>query len=619
MRLFKALSYGCVPMPVLVINCGSTSIKAAVVEPETGRRLAELKVERIGSPEATATFNNKPPTPCPSSCEEALPACLPELLRELPGEARITSVGHRVVHGGLQFRSPTLLDDKVVAALAEMTDLAPLHNPANVSGIRATRELLHDVPHVAVFDTAFHATIPRRARTYSLPQDIANRHAIRRYGFHGTSHQFVAKRAAEFLQQDLRTLRVITCHLGGGCSVCAVEYGRSVETSMGMTPLEGLVMGTRSGDIDPGALLHLMRAEGMDVDELDILLNRKSGLAGLSRLGNDMRDIEKQAEEGNEDCRLAIQVFCHRVRKYIGAYAAVMGGVDAIVFTAGIGQNSAVVRHRVAQRLEFLGARLDEDRNRAASVNRDNPVAEISMTHSRVRLLVVRTDESWSIAIQANDLCQRLGAEATTRIIPVAISARHVHLTQDTVEALFGEGHELTPLKPLSQPGQFAATELVTLVGPKRRIERVRVLGPVRSKNQVEISRTDEFYLGVDAPIRASGDVANSPGITLIGTESRQVTLEEGRSCAWRHSHMTPDDAAQFDVEDGDVVDVEVGTSRVRSLTFGDVLVRVKSSYKLEMHIDTDEGNAAELNTRDVGELERTNAEGTLRKTNRFH
>ena len=605
-------------MPVLVINCGSTSIKAAIVEPETGRRLAELKVERLGSPEATATLNDRPPTPCPSSCEAALAAYLPDLLRELSDDARITSVGHRVVQGGTRFSSPTLVDDDVVAKLEGMTDLAPLHSPANVSGIRATRELLHDVPHVAVFDTAFHATIPRRAHTYALPQDIANRHAIRRYGFHGTSHQFVAKRAAEFLQQDLRTLRVITCHLGGGCSLCAVEYGRSVETSMGMTPLEGLVMGTRSGDIDPGALLHLMRAEGMDVDELDILLNRKSGLAGMSRLGSDMRDIEEQAEEGNEDCRLAIQVFCHRIRKYIGAYAAVMGGVDAIVFTAGIRQNSAVVRHRVTQRLEFPGARLAEDRNRAASVNRDNPVAEISTTHSRTRLLVVQTDEIWSIAIQANDISQRSDAEPTTRIIPVAISARHVHLNQDTVEALFGEGHELTPLKPLSQPGQFAATELITLVGPKRRIERVRVLGPVRSKNQVEISRTDEFYLGVDAPIRASGDVANSPGITLIGTESRQVTLEQGVICAWRHIHMTPDDAAQFGVENGDVVDVDVGTNGVRSLTFGDVLVRVKSSYKLEMHLDTDEGNAAELKTHDVGELERTDAEGTLRKTDRF-
>ena len=605
-------------MPVLVVNCGSTSIKAAVVDPETGRRLAELKVERIGQPETTATFNDKPPTPCASSCEEALASCLPELLSGLPSDAQITSVGHRVVHGGSHFTSPTLLDDQVVDVLQQQADLAPLHNPANISGIRATWKLLRDVPQIAVFDTAFHATIPRRARSYALPQDLADRHAIRRYGFHGTSHQFVARRVAEFLREDLRSLRVITCHLGGGCSVCAVENGRSVETSMGMTPLEGLVMGTRSGDVDPGVLLHLMRAEGMGLDELDLLLNRESGLAGLSRLGNDMRDIETQAEEGNEDCRLAIQVFCHRIRKYIGAYAAVMGGVDAIVFTAGIGQNSAVVRHRVAQRLEFLGARLDEERNRESSVTRDNPVAEISTTHSRVRLLVAQTDESWSIAIQANDLCQRLGAETTTRTIPVAISARHVHLTQETVEALFGEGHELTPLKPLSQPGQFAASEVVTLVGPKRRIERVRVLGPVRAKNQVEISRTDEFTLGVDAPIRASGDVANSPGITLIGTDNRHITLEHGVICAWRHIHMTPDDAAHFDVEAGDVVDVEVGTDRVRSLTFGDVLVRVKSSYKLEMHIDTDEGNAAELSVRDVGELQATDAEGTLQKVDRF-
>jgi len=605
-------------MPVLVVNCGSTSIKAAVVDPETGRRLAELKVERIGQPETTATFNDKPPTPCASSCEEALASCLPELLSGLPSDAQITSVGHRVVHGGSHFTSPTLLDDQVVDVLQQQADLAPLHNPANISGIRATWKLLRDVPQIAVFDTAFHATIPRRARSYALPQDLADRHAIRRYGFHGTSHQFVARRVAEFLREDLRSLRVITCHLGGGCSVCAVENGRSVETSMGMTPLEGLVMGTRSGDVDPGVLLHLMRAEGMGLDELDLLLNRESGLAGLSRLGNDMRDIETQAEEGNEDCRLAIQVFCHRIRKYIGAYAAVMGGVDAIVFTAGIGQNSAVVRHRVAQRLEFLGARLDEERNRESSVTRDNPVAEISTTHSRVRLLVAQTDESWSIAIQANDLCQRLGAETTTRTIPVAISARHVHLTQETVEALFGEGHELTPLKPLSQPGQFAASEVVTLVGPKRRIERVRVLGPVRAKNQVEISRTDEFTLGVDAPIRASGDVANSPGITLIGTDNRHITLKHGVICAWRHIHMTPDDAAHFDVEAGDVVDVEVGTDRVRSLTFGDVLVRVKSSYKLEMHIDTDEGNAAELSVRDVGELQATDAEGTLQKVDRF-
>ena len=364
-------------------------------------------------------------------------------------------------------------------------------------------------------------------------------------------------------------------------------------------------MGTRSGDIDPGVLLHLARTEGLDLDALDDLCNRKSGLAGLSGAGSDLRDIEAKAEEGDEDCRLAIQVFCHRLRKYIGAYAAVMGGVDAIVFTAGIGQNSAVIRHRVLQRLDFLGARLDEDLNRDASVSFKSPVAKISSDNSRVHLLVAKTNEALQIAQQAEQVCASITPESTNeRTIPVAISARHIHLTQETVEALFGDGHELTPLKPLSQPGQFAAEEQVTLVGPKRKIERVRVLGPTRTKNQVEISRTDEFFLGIDAPIRASGDVENTPGITMVGSEGRQVTLDRGVICAWRHIHMTPEDAEAFGVQDRDVVDVEVGKEGVRSLTFGDVLVRVKPNYKLEMHIDTDEGNAAELSRLDIGTID---------------
>jgi len=327
-----------------------------------------------------------------------------------------------------------------------------------------------------------------------------------------------------------------------------------------------------------------------------------------------MRDIERKAEEGDDDCRLAIQVFCHRLRKYIGAYAAVMGGADAIVFTAGIGQNSAVVRHRVAQRLGFLGARLDEDRNRDVNVSPENPVAKISTDHSRTSLLVVETDEAWSIARQSAKLVGASFKSERKRRIPVAISVRHVHLTQRSVDALFGKGHQLTPLKPLSQPGQFAAEEQVTLVGPKRQIEHVRVLGPTRPVDQVEISRTDEFYLGIDAPVRASGDVENSPGITLLGSGERKISLEKGVICAWRHIHMTPEDAEYFGVCDRAVVDVEVGMNGVRSLTFGDVLVRVKPSYKLEMHIDTDEGNAAELDRRDFGELEETDAEATLRR-----
>lgn len=601
-------------MSILVVNCGSTSIKAALIDPETGKRSAEVAVTRLGTSDAEMQVGENPPQPVPSDHRSALEVALPALLKLHPSDS-LQAVGHRVVHGGESFTAPTLIDAAVEEQLEAISDLAPLHNPVNLAGIKAARALLRNVPHVAIFDTAFHYTLPRRARAYALPHNIVQEHGIRRYGFHGTSHQYVAQRAADHLNEDVRNLRIITCHLGGGCSICAVEYGRSVETSMGMTPLEGLVMGTRAGDTDPGALLHLQRIMNLDADSLDEMLNRKSGLAGLSGVGSDMRDIQEKAEEGDEQCRLALQVFCHRVRKYIGAYAAVMGGVDAIVFTAGIGQNSSVVRHRIAQRLDFLGARIDEQRNRDAAVSAENPVVEISPAHSRVRILAIATDEFHSIAKQTETLRASLDKKPVEKTIPVAISARHVHLTQESVEALYGKGHQLTPVKDLSQPGQFAAEECVTLVGPKRNIERVRVLGPTRSLNQVEISRTDEFFLGIDAPVRASGHIENTPGITLLGTEGRSLDLPNGVICAWRHIHMTPEDAELFGVENGDIVEVEVGADGQRSLTFGDVLVRVKASYALEMHIDTDEGNAAELKSRDEGEVYKTNGRGSLKRS----
>jgi acetate kinase len=408
-------------------------------------------------------------------------------------------------------------------------------------------------------------------------------------------------------------VRLITCHLGNGASVAAVEYGRSVETSMGMTPLEGLVMGSRSGDVDAGVLLALMRGENLDADALDELLNRRSGLTGLSGVGRDMRDIEARAAEGDERCRMAIQVFTHRVRKYIGAYAAVMGGVDAIVFTGGIGENSALVRHRVAQRLDFLGARLDEDRNRDAHVDAERRVAAISPPNCRCHLLVVATDEQRAIAEETARLASErdLLAEPAARCsIPVAISARHVHLTEEVIEKLFGAGHQLRELNPLSQPGQFAAQETVRLVGPKRSIEDVRVLGPARSTCQVEISRTDEFHLGIDAPVRGSGDVANSPGITLVGPAGK-AELARGVICAWRHIHMTPEDAERLGVADRDIVDVAIENEE-RPLVFGNVLVRVSPNYQLEMHIDTDEGNAAELSRGATGVLVQSGCDAHL-------
>jgi len=383
--------------------------------------------------------------------------------------------------------------------------------------------------------------------------------------------------------------------------VAAVEYGRSVETSMGMTPLEGLVMGTRAGDIDVGAVLCLMRTEGLDVDAVDRLLNRESGLLGLSGVGKDMRDIERSAASGNDDARMALHVFCHRVRKYIGAYAAVMGGVDAIVFTAGIGEKSATVRHRVAQRFDFLGALFDEDANREVALDDETPVAAFSAPHSPVALLAVQTDEEGEIARAAAAVAEELGRVPATLTIPVAVSGRHLHVDEATLAALFGAGHALRVAKPLSQPGQFAAEERVTLVGPRGTIEGVRILGPCRPHNQIEISTTDEFTLGLDAPVRASGHVENSPGITLVGPAG-SLTLERGVICAWRHVHMHPDDAERFGVSDKQVVDVAIDSAG-RDLVFGDVLIRVKESYRLEMHIDTDEANAAGV----VGA-----AEGTL-------
>ena len=561
-------------MDILVVNCGSSSLKAAVIDTDSGACVAEVKVERIGDEVPDHTT--------------ALRSAIDQL-----DDRPLDAVGHRVVHGGEAFTRPTFVDDALIAALEELVPLAPLHVPANLAGIRAAKEALPDLPQVAVFDTAFHSTMTGRAKTYALPQELAAKHGIRRYGFHGPSHKIVAQRAAEHLGSDLRDLRVITCHLGNGASVCAVEYGRSADTSMGMTPLEGLVMGTRSGDIDAGALLHLARAENLDLDGLDHLLNRESGLAGLSGVGNDLRDIEAKAADGDVRCRTAIHVFTHRLRKYIGAYAAVMGGVDAIVFTGGIGQNSALIRHGAAQRLDFLGARLDEDANRDASVDRENPVAEIGTSHGRCRLLVVATDEALSIARDVATEVREAKRNEAPRTIPLAVSARHVHLTREVIEALFGEGHELTPMKWLSQPGQFAAEERVTLIGPKRSLERVRIIGPERPLCQIEIARTDEFFLGIDAPIRRSGDVKNTPGITLEGPKGR-VTLDYGVIQAWRHIHMTTDDAEYFGVEHKDIVQVAIDSDG-RDLIFGDVMVRVKDSYRLEMHIDTDEANAAEV------------------------
>ena len=559
-------------MRALVINCGSSSIKYQVVDTQSGAALLADVVERIGEGGRDHA----------AAMDEVLDA----VRRFEP-----TVVGHRVVHGGERFHDATRIDDEVIAAIEACIPLAPLHNPANLAGIRAARVALPDATHVAVFDTAFHLRMPRRAKHYAIDLDLAERLGIRRYGFHGTSHAYVAARAAEHLGRPLSDLRLITLHLGNGASACAIAHGTSIETSMGLTPLEGLVMGTRCGDLDPGAVLAMVRALG--VDETDRILNRESGLAGLSGLGNDLRDIEAQAARGHDRARLAIIVYAHAVRRYIGAYVAVLGGVDAIVLTGGIGENSVQMRRRILQQLDFLGILLDEELNQDADVGPDRPVADISADHAPVRALVIATNEELMTARLAAQVAGGDTEVQSPGPVPIAISGRHVHLDRAAMDALFGEGSELTVYRNLSQPGQFAARETVTLVGPRGRIERVRVLGPLRRATQVEISRTDEFALGVDAPIRASGKIEGSAPITLEGPAGT-LHLTEGLICAWRHIHMTTADAEAYGVADGDQVEVAIRGGE-RDLTFGDVLVRVKDSYVLEMHIDTDEANAAEL------------------------
>jgi len=566
-------------MNVLVINCGSSSVKYAVFD-AAGAALDTGKHERLEG-------------------EGSHARAIDSIFERLDG-IPISAVGHRVVHGG-DHHSPRLVDDDVLAAIERHVPDAPMHNPFALIAIRAAGAALPDAPHVAVFDTAFHHRMPRRSTSYAIDADVAERHGIRRYGFHGISHEYAANIAADFLERPLDALRLITLHLGNGASACAVEFGRSAETSMGNTPLEGLVMGTRSGDVDAGVLLQLLR-EGYDADSLDELLNRKSGLAGLSGLGPDLREIERAAADGHVRARLAINVFAHRARKYIGAYAAAMGGVDAVVFTGGIGENSASMRGRILQRLEFLGLILDEDRNRDASVRNESDHALITTPRSRVEAIVVKTDEELAIARHVRAVVAE-STRTAIRPIPIAVSARHCHLTAETFATLFGADATPTPVKDLSQPGQFACAERVTLVGPRDRLENVRLLGPLRSVDQVEISRTDEFRLGVDAPVRDSGKVQGSAPIVLEGPQGT-VRLAEGLICARRHIHMHPDDALAFGVEDKDEVAVAI-VGGARDLVFGDVLVRVSDRYALEMHIDTDEANAAELDAAATGALSR--------------
>ena len=389
-------------MNVLVINCGSSSLKYQVIDSESEQVLAKGLCERIGI-DGRLVY-----TPAGGEKEvsdldmpthkQAVQYVIDALTNEKTGVIKsldeIGAVGHRLVHGGEKFASSTVIDDDVIKAVEEVSDLAPLHNPANLIGVRACQELMPGTPTVGVFDTAFHQTMPMEAYMYGLPYEYYEKYKVRKYGFHGTSHSFVSKRMAEILGKPVEDLKIIVCHLGGGASVCAVKGGKSVDTSMGLSPLEGLIMGTRSGDIDPSAMEFICKKENLDIDGIMEVLNKKSGVQGLSGVSSDFRDLQAGAAEGNERCAMAVDVFCYRVLKYIGAYVAAMNGVDAIVFTAGLGENDEIVRRKIVSRLGYLGIKLNDEVNNA---NRGKEV-EISTADSKVPVWVVPTNEELAIA-----------------------------------------------------------------------------------------------------------------------------------------------------------------------------------------------------------------------------
>lgn len=389
-------------MKVLVINCGSSSLKYQLIDMANETAIAKGLVERIGIEGSILTQKvdgrekyviTTPMKDHKDAIRLVLEALVDKTNGVISDMSEISAVGHRVVHAGENYSNSVLITNEVMKALEECIKLAPLHNPPNIIGINACKELMPNTPMVAVFDTAFHQTMPEYAYIYPLPYDLYTNLGIRKYGFHGTSHKYVSDMAAQMMGKDIKDLKILTCHLGNGASITAVKNGESVETSMGFTPLEGIAMGTRCGSIDPAITTYIMRELNISSTEADNLLNKKSGVLGISGVSSDFRDVEKAAEEGNERAKLALEVFNYKVKKYIGSYSAVMGGVDCIVFTAGLGENSPETRAAVCEGLEFLGVKLDKEKN-----NVRGKAVEISAADSRVKVFAIPTNEELMIA-----------------------------------------------------------------------------------------------------------------------------------------------------------------------------------------------------------------------------
>ena len=398
-------------MKILVLNCGSSSIKYALYDMDDKRVITSGGIEKIGLPDSFLKLKyngqkiqiDRPVEEHTAGVQFIFEVLTTGEYAVLESLDELDAVGHRMVHGGEKFNQSVLLTPEVMTVFEACNDLAPLHNPANIKGVNAVKALLPDIPQVGVFDTAFHQTMPDYAYMYALPYDLYQQYGVRRYGFHGTSHRYVSQRVCEYLGIKPEGTRIITCHIGNGASIAAVKDGRCVDTSMGLTPLEGLIMGTRCGDIDAGAVTFLMDKLGLDTKQLSALLNKQSGLAGISQLSSDFRDILAGIAQGNDKARLAKEMYTYRIKKYIGQYAAAMGGVDIILFTGGAGENQWEVREGATTGLEFMGVKLDDAKNRSCRATE----AIISADDSSVKVCVIPTDEELMIALDTESLCTR--------------------------------------------------------------------------------------------------------------------------------------------------------------------------------------------------------------------
>ena len=404
-------------MKVLVINCGSSSLKFQLINAEDEVLIAKGLCDRIGIEGSQISFkvigHDKitRETPMPdhkTAIDLVLQVLVDPEYNVLHSLNEIGAVGHRIVHGGENFKKSVIIDESVIKAIEEVSDLAPLHNPANLMGVRICQELMPGIPMVAVFDTAFHQTMPEEAYLYGLPYEFYAKYKIRRYGFHGTSHRYVSSRGCDFLGVDYKKQRIITCHIGNGGSVTAIKNGQSIDTSMGFTPLEGLLMGTRCGDLDPTVITFLMDKEGIGTASATTLLNKYSGVLGVSGVSSDMRDLDAAAKSGDARAQLAIEIYAYRIKKYIGSYAAALGGLDILIFTGGVGENQGSMRAKVCEELDFLGIEIDPERNQTKAQD-----ALISKDDGKVKVLVIPTDEEFMIASDTSELC--IGGKCTIK------------------------------------------------------------------------------------------------------------------------------------------------------------------------------------------------------------